>query len=98
MSPQEDIEEKDKLKTYYNALNTWVSAYEVIHQSLNQMELINGSNIDIPHTVHLQLCDTLFYENSSVDIELIDVENEGSCIKFSPLDTAQGIFQILLPK
>lgn len=96
MSPQEDIEEKDKLKTYYNALNTWVSAYEVIHQSLNQMELINGSNIDIPHT--LQLCDTLFYENSSVDIELIDVENEGSCIKFSPLDTAQGIFQILLPK
>eukprot|EP00105_Crassostrea_gigas_P024846 XP_011445238.1 PREDICTED: putative pyridoxal-dependent decarboxylase domain-containing protein 2 isoform X3 [Crassostrea gigas] len=58
VSPQEDIEEKDKLKTYYNALNTW-------------------------------LCDTLFYENSSVDIELIDVENEGSCIKFSPLDTAQ---------
>lgn len=50
MSPQEDIEEKDKLKTYYNALNTWVSAHEVIHQSLNQMELINGSNIDIPHT------------------------------------------------
>lgn len=35
VSPQEDIEEKDKLKTYYNALNTWVSAYEVIHQSLN---------------------------------------------------------------
>lgn len=51
-----------------------------------------------PIHVHLQLCDTLFYENSSVDIELIDVENEGSCIKFSPLDTAQGIFQILLPK
>lgn len=48
--------------------------------------------------IHLQLCDTLFYENSSVDIELIDVENEGNCIKFSPLDTAQGIFQILLPK
>lgn len=46
----------------------------------------------------MQLCDTLFYENSNVDIELIDVENEGSCIKFSPLDTAQGIFQILLPK
>nr|XP_022319864.1 putative pyridoxal-dependent decarboxylase domain-containing protein 2 isoform X1 [Crassostrea virginica] len=58
VSPQEDIEEKEKLKTYYNALNMW-------------------------------LCDTLFYENSNVDIELIDVENEGNCIKFSPLDTAQ---------
>lgn len=40
----------------------------------------------------LQLCDTLYLENPNVDVELIDVENEGNCIKFSPLDTSQGVF------
>ncbi|XP_048764504.2 putative pyridoxal-dependent decarboxylase domain-containing protein 2 isoform X2 [Ostrea edulis] len=58
VSSQEDIEEKEKLKTYYDALNSW-------------------------------LCDTLYLENPNVDVELIDVENEGNCIKFSPLDTSQ---------
>lgn len=50
----------------------------------------------VSNSVSLQLCDTLFYENSNVDIELIDVENEGNCIKFSPLDTAQGLLYFLI--
>lgn len=98
VSSQEDTEEKDKLKTYYNALNMWVSANEVIHRSLHEFKWSWSMAQTLISPIHLQLCDTLFYENSNVDIELIDVENEGSCIKFSPLDTAQGIFQILLPK
>ncbi|XP_061167999.1 putative pyridoxal-dependent decarboxylase domain-containing protein 2 isoform X2 [Saccostrea echinata] len=58
VTSQEDMEEKEKLKAYYDALNLW-------------------------------LCDTLYLENPNVGLELIDVEQEGNCIKFSPLDTAQ---------
>ena len=38
----------------------------------------------------LQLGDTLIAANPSLDIQMIDVEKEGICIRFSPLETAQG--------
>ena len=37
-----------------------------------------------------QLADSLARENTNVVIIPVDVEHEGICIRFAPLDTAQG--------
>ena len=39
----------------------------------------------------LQLAETLQAENPKVEITAIDVEREGICIRFAPLESAQGI-------
>ena len=43
----------------------------------------------------LQLAETLQAENPRVEISAIDVEREGICIRFAPLESAQGRYSVL---
>lgn len=46
--------------------------------------------VSLSYFLLLQLGETLMEENPNVDLQIIEVEKEGICIRFSPLESAQG--------